>query len=106
MRLASRSLWFCVSVICVVSLAACGGGRGPSRHEAKMYMQGLEGKTTVLRPGPDANAAYADAMTLKAKGDCAGAITKLRKVAEIGPGYEGAQAALGECILQTASAKD
>jgi TPR repeat protein len=81
-------------------LAACGGEReGPSAEEARMYMKGLNGKDVALRPGTDANALYANAMALKFKGDCAGAIPKLRRVANLGPGFEDAQTALGECLI-------
>jgi TPR repeat protein len=84
----------------MVLLTACGGDQeGPSAKQAQVYMNGLGGRGLVLRPGPDANALYVDAMALKAKGDCAAAIPKLRQVAGIGPGYEDAQTALGECLL-------
>ncbi|MBY0511405.1 MAG: hypothetical protein K2P94_14790, partial [Rhodospirillaceae bacterium] len=45
-------------------------------------------------------AAYSQGLDLKTKGDCAGAIQKLRPVANLGPGYENAQTALGACLLQ------
>jgi hypothetical protein len=85
-------------------LAACGGERGPSEAQAESYMKRLSGPQSTLRPGSDANAAYADAMAAKARGDCAGAIALLRQVANLGPGYEGAQTALGDCLLQSAAA--
>src|SRR5579883_2039750 len=89
-------LTLCLSV----ALAACGGEReGPDEKEAKLYMRGLGDRGNVLRPGTDANALYASAMALKAKGDCKGATVKLRQVAAIGPGYEDAQTALGECLI-------
>ena len=69
-------------------------------------MNGLGGRGTMLRPGTDTNALYADAMALKAKGDCANAIPKLRQIAGLGPGYEGAQTALGECLLRGAGNAD
>lgn len=48
----------------------------------------------------DANAAYSQALDMRAQGNCAGAILKLRPVANLGPGYENAQTALGGCLLQ------
>jgi TPR repeat protein len=91
-----------------VALAACSSGEreGPSAAEAKVYMKGLNGRDVALRPGSDANAIYAEAMALKAKGDCAGAIPKLRRVAALGPGYEDAQTALGVCLLETSKSPD
>ena len=82
-----------------ILLWGCGSeSRGPSGEKARRYMAGLDGGDKKLRPGTDANVVYTDAMTLKAQGDCAGAIPKLRMVAELGPGYEVAQTALGECL--------
>jgi hypothetical protein len=64
-------------------------------------MNGLEGRGSGdKKANVDYNAVYADGMALKAKGDCTGAVPKLRQVAALGPGYEGAQTALGECLLQ------
>jgi hypothetical protein len=89
------------TVILGVLVAGCGGGpRGPNAREAKMYMDGLEGRGGDKKANIDYNAVYATAMALKAKGDCTGAVPKLRQVAALGPGYEGAQTALGECLLQ------
>ncbi len=84
-------------------LSACGGGpqRGPSDREAGMFVQGLSGDVAVIRPGPSANAAYSAGIDLKKKGDCKAAIERLRPVANLGPGYENAQTALGECLLPT-----
>jgi len=83
-------------------LTACGGDQeGPSPKQAQVYMNGLDGTGVVLRPGTDVNALYVDGMALKSKGDCAGAVRKLRQVAAIGPGYENAQTGLGECLLGT-----
>ena len=39
-------------------------------------------------------------MDMKAKGDCAKAAVGLRRVVVMGPGYENAQTALGECLTQ------
>lgn len=86
-----------------LSLSACGGGPGgPDRREAGMYVQGLGGPGQMIRPGPSANEAYSAGMDLKKKGDCKAAAEKLKPVAELGPGYENAQSALGECLLPTA----
>jgi hypothetical protein len=82
------------------AMAGCSSHDGPGPNEARGYIKGLNGSEKGLRPGSDANTAYADAMALKAHGDCAGAVPKLRQVAALGPGYEGAQTALGECVIQ------
>jgi hypothetical protein len=86
-----------------VSLSACGGGpRGPNGREAGMFVEGLGGGGQMIRPGPSANEAYSAGMDLKKKGDCKAAAEKLKPVAELGPGYENAQGALGDCLLPTA----
>lgn len=89
-------------------LTACSSGperEGPDRREAGLYIQGLGGGQ-IIRPGPSANEAYSVGMDLKAKGDCKGAVDKLTPVANLGPGYENAQAAVGECLLIQNSASD
>jgi TPR repeat protein len=53
----------------------------------------------MIRAGQDANAAYSQGLDLKTQGNCAAAIVKLRPVANLGPGYENAQTALGACLL-------
>src|SRR5688572_15323897 len=91
------------AVACVAAaLAACGGRDGPSPKQAKAFKKGLDGEDKTVRSGIDANTLYADAMALKAHGDCTAAVPKLRQVASLGPGYEGAQTALGECLIQPA----
>src|SRR3954469_22075487 len=86
-------------------LAGCSSGPPePSRRQAELYMQGLGGRGVVLRPGTDVNRYYAEAIAQKEQGDCAGATPKLQNVAGLGPGYENAQTALGECLLEKASA--
>lgn len=85
-------------------LAGCGSNSSePNQKQAELYMQGLGGRGVVLRTGTDVNRLYAEAIARKAKGDCAGAIPNLQRVANLGPGYEDAQTALGECLLQKAS---
>ena len=91
---------------CWALLAACGGREGPNDQQAQMYMAGLGGRGVMLRAGIDPNAVYGEAITLKAKGDCPGAVIKLRQVAPLGPGYENAQTALGDCLLQGAGGAD
>jgi hypothetical protein len=90
----------------VLALASCGGGRSPydrGDRDGGIAIAGMDGRVSVIRPGRDANAAYTEGLDLKTKGDCAGAITKLRPVANIGPGYENAQTALGLCLTTTAA---
>ncbi len=53
----------------------------------------------MLRLDKDPNAAYAQGIDLKNRGDCPKAIEKLRPVANMGPGYANAQTALGTCLL-------
>lgn len=102
-----RRIWRpLVAVGAALLMAACGGGHeGPSPDQAQAYMHGLE-KGSTLKPGTDVNALYADAMALKAKGDCTAAVPRLRQVAALGPGYEGAQTGLGECLIQGAPGAD
>jgi hypothetical protein len=85
-----------------LTLAACGsdGPPRPDSRQAEIYMNGLGGRGVAVRPGTDINAVYAEAIGLKDRGDCAAATPKLRMVANMGVGYENAQTALGECLLQ------
>ena len=53
----------------------------------------------MLQPRQDSNANYAQGLDLKNAGNCKAAIEKLRPVANLGPGYENAQTALGACLL-------
>ena len=71
-----------------------------------MLIGGPDGRGSLIRPGIDANAAYSQGVDLKAKGDCKAAVLKLRGPANIGPGYENAQTALGGCLLQIAGNGD
>ena len=52
-------------------------------------------------PAPPRNP-YWDGFILKQQGNCAGAVRKLLPIAQRGRGYEDAQTALGECLLQLA----
>ncbi|MBL8644197.1 MAG: sel1 repeat family protein, partial [Rhodospirillaceae bacterium] len=104
-RLTYRRFGFVAATMtAALSLSACGSGgpeRGPNNRDAGMYVQGLGGNMAVIRPGPSANQAYSAGMEQKKAGDCKGAVDKLRPVANLGPGYENAQFALGECLLPT-----
>ena len=71
-----------------------------------MLIGGPDGRGALIRPGVDANAAYSQGVELKAKGDCKAAVLKLRGPANIGPGYENAQTALGDCLLKLAGNSD
>lgn len=85
--------------ITLIALAGCGGRRGEDARDDMVVQERADGTRIAVRPGRDPNAAYIQAMALKAKGDCAAAITLLRPVARLGPGYENAQTALGECLV-------
>ncbi|MGE4062704.1 MAG: hypothetical protein AB7E79_04990 [Rhodospirillaceae bacterium] len=82
-----------------VALAACDGRRGLERDGSLIVDERPDGTRVAVRAGRDPNAAYVQATELKAKGDCPTAIALLRPVAMLGPGYENAQTALGECLL-------
>lgn len=90
-----------------LTLAGCGGGRddqdGP---DGALLIGGPDGRGSLIRPGVDANAAYTQGVDLRAKGDCKDAVLKLRGPANLGPGYENAQTALGDCLLQIAGNTD
>ena len=89
------------------ALCGCGGGRERGElSEPGMLIGGPDGRGSLIRPGVDANVAYGQGVELKAKGDCKGAVLKLRGPANLGPGYENAQTALGECLLQNAGNAD
>ncbi len=103
-----RALLACVSVA-ALALTACGGGSrrgGPERDESTVVAQRADGTSVAVRPGRDPNGAYIQATEFKAKGDCATAVKLLRPVARLGPGYENAQTALGECLLENADTRD
>jgi hypothetical protein len=93
----------------LLALCACGSG-GNSRNrdrDSGIAIAGVDGRVSIIRPGPDANAAYSEGLDLKNQGDCANAILKLRPVASLGLGYENAQTALGSCLVATpAKTKD
>lgn len=93
----------------VLVLAGCGGGgpSGPGQREAASISQGIAGPGVgTMRPGPAANEAYVAGLELRKKGDCKGAVERVRPVANLGPGYEGAQFALGDCTLKLAGASN
>jgi hypothetical protein len=69
-------------------------------------MQGLGEAGQIIRPGPNANKAYSDGIDLKRRGDCKAALAMLEPVAKLGPGYENAQFALGECQVSLAATGD
>ena len=101
------SLFACLALACV--LASCGGGGrrgGMERDESLVVAQRADGSGVAVRPGRDPNGAYIQATEFKAKGDCATAVKLLRPVAKLGPGYENAQTALGECLLASADQKE
>jgi hypothetical protein len=94
------------TVAVTAALLALSGCSGPSRErEQGVAIAGIDGRISVIRPGQDVNAAYSEGLDLKNRGDCAGAILKLRPVASLGLGYENAQTALGACLLES-GAKD
>jgi hypothetical protein len=89
----------------LLALSACGGPGRTSERERGVSIAGIDGRVSIIRPGQDVNAAYSQGLDLKNQGNCAGAILKLRPVANLGPGYENAQTALGSCLLES-GAKD
>ncbi|MCB2106622.1 MAG: hypothetical protein KDE14_02925 [Rhodobacteraceae bacterium] len=88
------------------SLVSCGGGgrRGPDSREAGQISRDLgpPGGAPV-RPGPSANDAYVNGLNARRDGKCDLAAEILKPVANLGPGYEGAQFALGDCLTRTAA---
>lgn len=76
-----------------------GGGRGGDRGGE---MQ--QGASAFPAGTPDFNALYRRTMEIKAAGDCNAALPALQTLAQQGHGYDGAQQALGECLIQTAAA--
>lgn len=87
------------------ALAACGGsgGRGgPAPRDASRIAGDLAPPGQAVRPGPSANDAYVQGLDARKRGDCAAAIERLTPVANLGPGYEGAQFALGDCLVRSA----
>lgn len=82
-----------IAAAAVLSLAACGG---PQRESIDLP-DSPGGR--MLRQDRNPNAAYAEGIDLRNRGNCPGAIEKLRPVANMGPGYANAQTALGVCLL-------
>ncbi|MBE8191553.1 MAG: hypothetical protein HAW65_02320 [Alphaproteobacteria bacterium] len=68
-----------------------GGDALPAELKDKVRAKQLEGRRA---PSP-----YWDAFALKQSGDCTGAIEALEPIATQGRGFEDAQTALGECLL-------
>ncbi|MSO73307.1 MAG: sel1 repeat family protein [Rhodospirillaceae bacterium] len=92
----------CAAAVATLIVAGCtSDGELRDDANAALYEPGLGGRGTIIRPGGDPNAIFGAGMDLKAKGDCAGAAVKLRLVANMGPGYENAQTALGECLTNS-----
>lgn len=94
-----------------IVLAGCGGGGGggpdgSGPQDNALLIGGPDGRGSLIRPGIDANAAYTEGVDLKNKGDCKAAALKLRGPANIGPGYENAQTALGDCLVRIAGNTD
>ena len=105
----SRPLLRSLAVAGLLAAVLCGCGGGRERgdgNEPGMLIGGPDGRGSMIRLGVDANALYSQGMDLKAKGDCKAAVLKLRGPANLGPGYENAQTALGECLLQNAGGGD
>jgi TPR repeat protein len=101
-----RTVLAAVCCVAAAALASCGGGRRePPRDESVIVGQRPDGTQMAVRPGRDPNAAYIQATELKAKGDCTSAVMLLRPIAMIGPGYENAQTALGECLVEDGNAR-
>jgi len=101
---------FVFAALALFGLAACGGDRaereGGNRDVGGIYEPGLNGRGLIIRPGADPNKIFTEAMDLKSKGDCVQAAVQLRRVVVMGPGYENAQTALGECLTTTESIGD
>jgi len=92
-----------VTLLVSMVLASCGGERrGPDRREAGQFSRDLGAGPQQVRSGPSANEAYVSGINARTEGNCALAIDILRPVANLGPGYEGAQFALGDCLVRTA----
>lgn len=85
----------------ILVATSCSGGRPSRERDGGIAIAGIDGRIAIIRPGPDANAAYSEALDLKTGGNCPAAVIKLRSVAGLGPGYENAQTALGSCLLET-----
>ena len=98
---------FVFAAIALFGLSACGGGGDRDDRESRnrevggIYEPGVGGRGLIIRPGADPNKIFTEAMDLKTKGDCTKAAVQLRRVVLMGPGYENAQTALGECLTQT-----
>lgn len=99
----NRALRRTGALLCVcaaaLAVAGCGGRRGPPPDDRIVVGRNADGTPQTVRTGRDPNAAYIQAIALKDQGDCPGAIVLLKPVAGLGPGYETAQTALGECLL-------
>jgi len=102
-----KTLLRLASVLTLIGLSACGSGGGDRADGPPgMIERGMNGRGNLVRGGLDANTVYSQAMDLRSKGDCKGASERLRFVAALGPGYENAQSALGDCLLRLAGFTD
>ncbi len=96
------------AAIALLGLASCGGGDRETRGRdmGGVYEPGVDGRGMMIRAGTDPNKVFSDAMDLKSKGDCVRAAVQFRRVVSMGPGYENAQTALGECLTQTTDGQE
>ena len=101
-----------LATLTVVLLAACasggsGGKRGGGPGGSRGGGPGGESAQMTERGGGfgnvDFNALYRRTLEEKAGGECQKTLAPLKTLAHQGPGYEGAQQALGECLLQNAA---
>ncbi len=97
---------FVFAALALLELTACSGGGNREDRESRnrevggIYEPGVGGRGLIIRPGADPNKIFTEAMDLKSKGDCVNAAAQLRRVVVMGPGYENAQTALGECLTR------
>ena len=97
-----------IGLIALVFAAACAGpsgNRGPGGPKRGGPPGGGGPGFAGGPPQQSEDRVYGQALTLKRDGNCADAIPLLKRVAEIGHGYEIAQYHLGDCLLRQAAAQ-
>lgn len=100
-----------IALLTFISGCASNGPGGPGGPRSGGGGPGRGGEMQPGRMGPqgssaDFNALYRRAIEQQKAGDCAAALPALHTLAHQGHGYDGAQQALGACLIQTATEDD
>ncbi|MDC0147722.1 hypothetical protein OAI46_02475 [Alphaproteobacteria bacterium] len=100
---ATLSLALVLTLLLALCLTVISGRAAQAQVAQKTPAENVRERALLERLAKDP---YWDGFALKAQGDCPEAIKYLRPLAVLGLGYEDAQVALAECLLETAGIAD